>query len=176
MEIEDAITKLITRNRNFVEKHGVSDYSTMSDDIINAILNLYHSHRALKEKLKHLEKIFTIYDIDEKDYELPNIYLDFISEHKYQISSPLMMEYLITRFQRIDRAITDYYNDMLSLQNLIDTCSNDEIVAYAKNELVKNELYDYRNEQLETILNIFRPKYLMLISNELKIYGNTYAY
>lgn len=175
MKIEDAINKLITRNRNFVEKNGISDYSMMSDDIINAILKLYHQHQTLKDRIKHIDHIFRLYEIDENDYQIPNIYLEFLNDYKHKIISPLMLEHLIIRFKSIDNAIKSYYKEILFLRELINNNKNPEVVDYAKKQIVKNELYQYQNNDLDTILKIFRPKYLMNIANELKDEQYTYT-
>ena len=175
MKIEQAIQKLIARNKNFVAKNGISDYSRETDEIINAILKLYHKHKALQDRVKHMEHIFHLYEIDENDYQIPDVYLEFLNEQKYKLISPLMMEHLIIRFKSIDNAIKSYYKEILFLRELINNNKNPEVVDYAKKQIVKNELYQYQNNDLDTILKIFRPKYLRNIEKELQDEQYTYS-
>lgn len=86
-----------------------------------------------------------------------------------------MMEHLIIRFKSIDNAIKSYYKEILFLRELINNNKNPEVVDYAKKQIVKNELYQYQNNDLDTILKIFRPKYLRNIEKELQDEQYTYS-
>ena len=167
MTIENAINKLIVRNRNFVTKKGVSDYSIESDEIINAVLKLYHDHKALKEKVKYKNKIFQLFDIDESDYQFPEVFLDFINNVKYELIIPLQMDHLVNRLKAIDIAIKSNYDELLFLEELIEYSDNKNVTAYAKEQLEKNELYEFREHTYEEILDIFRVKYLNNILKEM---------
>lgn len=167
MKIEQAIQKLIARNKNFVAKNGISDYSRETDEIINAILKLYHNQKMLQSKIDFNNKLFSLFEINDKDYNLPDIYLDFINQIKYDIAYPNQLDHIISRFKSIDNAIKTSYEQALFFLELIKNTDNKILAQYLKEELQKNDTYKYISAPYESILEILRGKYLHNLYTEL---------
>lgn len=91
MTVEQAINKLIGRNKSLVQKNGVSDYTRETDKIINVLLDYYHCQEKEKKDLRYKSEIA---DLLQKLFfgRVENLNIDFLKTMIEKDTEPYMCE------------------------------------------------------------------------------------
>ena len=181
MEILKAIEILKSRNQNFVNKNGTSDYSRQSDEIINAMINLYMLSKAYQQELDNTNNQMSQladqvlkYKLFLSTFELPvkrvdNIHIDILKiidrekiADKYAKSHGFFcIEFLFIEIENIQ---TEIRNFLFPVTAYYETNNQEFKKLFPNHSEFFNAIDNTPETNLQAFDNIYYDAYKFIIS------------